>query len=151
LNCTHVWNYEQAVSRLFPELERSMRETDWDVLQAPEGYLPHRVLLPVDGPQLHGRPVGGPTRPALDGMLGTVLKTYREVRNGAGAEWLARYLPHAVRLVDYVTQTWDPSSSGVLTGDQPVTHDISLQGANMFVGALWLAALRSMQEMALLV
>ncbi len=148
LNCTHVWNYEQAVSRLFPSLARSMRETDWDILQAPEGYLPHRVQLPVDGPQLHGRPVGGPTRPALDGMLGAILKTYREVRQGAGLDWLRRYLPHARRLMDYVTVTWDPSGSGVLTGDQPVTHDISLQGANMFVGGLWLAALRAMGEMA---
>jgi non-lysosomal glucosylceramidase len=147
LNCTHVWNYEQAVAQLFPSLERSMRETDWDVLQAPEGYLPHRVLLPADGPQLHGVTVGGPTRPAIDGMLGTVLKTYREVRRGAGAGWLGRYLPHARRLMDFVTSTWDVSGSGVLTGDQPVTHDISLQGPNIFVGGLWLAALRAMQEM----
>lgn len=147
LNCTHVWNYEQAVSRLFPELERSMRETDWDVLQAPEGYLPHRVLLPADGPQLRGGPIGGPDRPALDGMLGTVLKTYREVRQGAGADWLARYLPNARRLMDYIARTWDCEGSGLLTGDQPVTHDISLQGPNMFVGGLWLAALRAMQEM----
>jgi uncharacterized protein (DUF608 family) len=147
LNCTHVWNYEQAVAQLFPSLERSMRETDWDVLQAPEGYLPHRVLLPADGPQLHGVTVGGPARPAIDGMLGTVLKTYREVRRGAGTDWLGRYLPHARRLMDFVTSTWDVSGSGVLTGDQPVTHDISLQGPNIFVGGLWLAALRAMQEM----
>jgi non-lysosomal glucosylceramidase len=147
LNCTHVWNYEQAVARLFPELERSMRETDWEVLQAPEGYLPHRVLLPRDGRQLHGVPIGGPERPALDGMLGTVLKTYREMRNGAGEQWLSRYLPHARRLMDYVTSTWDLAGNGLLTGDQPVTHDISLQGPNMFVGGLWLAALRSMQEL----
>jgi uncharacterized protein (DUF608 family) len=147
LNCTHVWNYEQAVAQLFPSLERSMRETDWDVMQAPEGYLPHRVLLPADGPQLHGVTVGGPARPAIDGMLGTVLKTYREVRRGAGADWLGRYLPHARRLMDYVTTTWDTAGSGVLAGDQPVTHDISLQGPNIFVGGLWLAALRAMQEM----
>ncbi|HUN31332.1 MAG TPA: GH116 family glycosyl-hydrolase [Trebonia sp.] len=147
LNCTHVWNYEQAVAQLFPSLERSMRETDWDVMQAPEGYLPHRVLLPADGPQLHGVTVGGPARPAIDGMLGTVLKTYREVLRGAGPEWLARYLPHAQRLMDFVTRTWDPAGSGVLVGDQPVTHDISLQGPNIFVGGLWLAALRAMQEM----
>ena len=147
LNCTHVWNYEQAVAQLFPSLERSMRETDWDVMQAPEGYLPHRVLLPADGPQLHGVTVGGPARPAIDGMLGTVLKTYREVLRGAGTEWLGRYLPHARRLMDYVTATWDAGGTGVLTGDQPVTHDISLQGPNIFVGGLWLAALRAMQEM----
>jgi uncharacterized protein (DUF608 family) len=147
LNCTHVWNYEQALAQLFPSLERSMRETDWDVMQAPEGYLPHRVLLPPSGPQLHGVTVGGPARPAIDGMLGTVLKTYREVLRGAGAEWLGRYLPHARRLTDYVTSVWDVNGSGVLTGDQPVTHDISLQGPNIFVGGLWLTALRAMQEM----
>jgi non-lysosomal glucosylceramidase len=148
LNCTHVWNYAQAVARLFPGLERSMRETDWEVLQAPDGHLPHRVLLPAGGPQLHGAAmIGGPDRPALDGMLGTVLKTYREVRQGAGAAWLDRYLPNARRLMGYVTRTWDTGGTGVLRGDQPVTHDISLTGPNMFVGGLWLAALRAMQEM----
>jgi non-lysosomal glucosylceramidase len=147
LNCTHVWNYEQALAQLFPSLERSMRETDWEVMQAPEGYLPHRVLLPLDGPQLHGVTVGGPARPAIDGMLGTVLKTYREARRGAAADWLARYLPHCRRLMDFVTATWDVTGSGVLSGDQPVTHDISLQGPNIFVGGLWLAALAAMQEM----
>jgi uncharacterized protein (DUF608 family) len=144
LNCTHVWNYEQAVSRLFPSLERSMRETDWTVLQAPEGYLPHRVLVPL-ADQHHGRVIGGPDRPALDGMLGTVLKTYREARQGARPGWLERYLPNMRRLMDYVGATWDPQRSGLLSGDQPVTHDISLQGVNMFVGGIWLAALRAMQ------
>jgi hypothetical protein len=125
-----------------------MRETDWEVLQAPDGHLPHRVLLPVDGPQLHTAPmIGGPDRPALDGMLGTILKTYREVRQGADRAWLDRYLPHARRLMDYVRRTWDTGGTGVLSGDQPVTHDISLTGPNMFTGGLWLAALRAMQEM----
>jgi hypothetical protein len=148
LNCTHVWNYEQAISRLFPTLERSMRETDWDVLQAPEGYLPHRVLLPLDGQQLHGRPIGGPTRPAVDGMLGTILKTYREAQLGAGKAWLERYFPNAQRLMGYVSETWDSDGSGVLAGDQPVTYDISLNGPNIFVGGLWLASLRAMSEMS---
>ena len=147
VNCTHVWNYEQAIATLFPELERSMRENDWDVLQAPEGFLPHRLILPIDAPQHHGRTIGGPDRPALDGMLGTVLKTYREARRGAGDDWLARYLPNVRRLMEYVRSTWDPEGRGVLSGDQPVTHDISLQGPNMFVGGIYLAALRAAQEM----
>jgi non-lysosomal glucosylceramidase len=145
LNCTHVWNYEQAVSRIFPSLERSMRETDWEVLQAPEGYLPHRVLFPLED-QHFGRIIGGPDRPALDGMLGTVLKTYREARQGAGLAWLEQYLPNMRRLMDYVTRTWDPQQSGLLQGDQPVTHDISLQGVNMYVGGIWLTALRAMRS-----
>jgi non-lysosomal glucosylceramidase len=145
LNCTHVWNYEQAVSRIFPALERSMRETDWEVLQAPEGYLPHRVLFPL-ADQRFGRIIGGPDRPALDGMLGTVLKTYREARQGASRAWLGKYLPNMRKLMDYVSRTWDPEQSGLLRGDQPVTHDISLQGVNMYVGGIWLAALRAMQS-----
>ena len=36
-------------------------------------------------------------------------------------------------------------------GGQPVTYDISLHGPNMFVGGLWLAALRAMSSMAALV
>jgi non-lysosomal glucosylceramidase len=146
LNCTHVWNYEQAVASLFPELERSMRDTDWDVLQAPDGYLPHRVRLPLTSPQLFDVPIGGPVRPALDGMLGAVLKTLREAQHGGGTDLLVRRLPQMRRLVDYVAQRWDAAGSGVLTGDQPVTYDISLHGPNMFVGSLWLAALRAMQE-----
>jgi non-lysosomal glucosylceramidase len=145
LNCTHVWNYEQAVSRIFPSLERSMRETDWNVLQAPEGYLPHRVLFPLED-QHFGRIIGGPDRPALDGMLGTVLKTYREARQGAGLAWLETYLPNMRKLMEYVSATWDAEGSGLLKGDQPVTHDISLQGVNMYVGGIWLAALRTMQN-----
>ena len=47
LNCTHVWNYEMALASLFPRLELTMRSTELDMMQAPEGYIPHRVLLPL--------------------------------------------------------------------------------------------------------
>jgi uncharacterized protein (DUF608 family) len=148
LNCTHVWNYEQALSRLFPALARTMREVELDHAQAPEGYVPHRVVLPLDAPQLHGTFIGGPAEPALDGMLGCVLKVYREARQGGGRDFLARYRPALERLMAHVAHTWDADGDGVLTGRQPVTYDIDLHGANMFVGSLWLAALRGMQEIA---
>ena len=148
LNCTHVWNYEQALSRLFPDLERTMRETDFDYVQAPEGYIPHRTLLPLFVRQLWNQKIGGPDNPALDGMLGTVLKTYREIQQGAGAEWRGRYWPNVRRLIDYIRQTWDPDNDGVLDGEQPNTYDIAFYGTNMFIGALWLAALRATEEMA---
>jgi uncharacterized protein (DUF608 family) len=150
LNCTHVWNYAQAVASLFPELERSMRETEYDVMQAPEGYLPHRVLLPAYHRQLWDAPIGGPEEPALDGMLGSVLKAYREVRQGAGRDWLQRYWPSIRRLLEHVRGKWDPDRTGVLRGTQPSTHDIDLCGVNSFMGTYWLAALRAAEEMALL-
>lgn len=150
LNCTHVWNYEQTLSRVFPELERDMRDTEYDVMQAPEGYIPHRVIAPTYHRQLWDVVIGGPEEPALDGMLGTVLKTYREVRQGAGVEWLAERWPNVERLLQHIRGKWDPDGSGVLRGIQPSTHDIDLCGVNSFMGTLWLAALRAAEEMALL-
>lgn len=148
LNCTHVWNYEQALSRLFPTLECTMRETDLDFVQAPEGYIPHRTLLPLAMRQLWGVMIGGPENPALDGMLSTVLKVYREVRQGAGLDWLERYAPHVTRLLAYIETTWDPDNDGILDGEQGNTFDIAFYGPNMFIGSLWLAALRAGEELA---
>lgn len=150
LNCTHVWNYEQTLSRLFPTLERNMRDTEFDVMQAPEGYIPHRVIAPTYHRQLWDVAIGGPEEPALDGMLGTVLKTYREVRQGAGLDWLRGRWPSIERLLTHIRHKWDPDGTGVLRGIQPSTHDIDLCGVNSFMGTLWLAALRSAEEMALL-
>jgi len=150
MNCTHVWNYEQALAYLYPSLERSMRETELQIMQAPEGYVPHRVVAPTYLPQMWGVDIGGPMQPALDGMLGVILKTYREVRNGAGLDWLSVQWPSIVKLMSWVSKNWDGDGSGVLRGVQPSTHDIDLKGANSFTGTLWLAALRAYQEMALL-
>ncbi|NUT45221.1 MAG: hypothetical protein HOV86_35040 [Thermoactinospora sp.] len=143
LNCTHVWNYAQAVARLFPSLERSMRATEFEVMQAPQGYLPHRVIVPTYLRQLWDVPIGGPGEPALDGMLGAILKTYREVRHGSDRS----YLPQLERMLTHIRRTWDPDGTGVLRGIQPSTHDIDLTGVNPFMGTLWLAALRAAGEL----
>ena len=70
LNCTHVWQYEAALSALWPTLERNMRDTEFDVMQAPDGSIPHRLRVPVYLRQMWDDPIGGPEEPALDGMLG---------------------------------------------------------------------------------
>lgn len=151
LNCTHVWNYEQALSRLFPSLERTVRETEFDHVQALEGYLPHRTVLPLYLGQFWGEEIGGPRNPALDGMLSTVLKTYREVRQSGDREWLRRFWPSVHRLLEHCTGKWDPDGDGVLEGEQPNTFDIAFYGTEPFHGTLWLAALRAGEEMARLV
>jgi non-lysosomal glucosylceramidase len=148
LNCTHVWNYAQALAAVFPELEQNMRETEFEIMQPPEGYLPHRVIAPTYLRQLWEEPIGGPDRPALDGMLGAVLKTYREYRAGASPEWLRRYWPNLTRLLRHVDRTWNIDGTGMLSGVQPSTHDIDLTGHNPYMGTLWLAALRAAEEMA---
>lgn len=148
LNCTHVWNYEHALAALFPALERNMRDTEFDAAQAPAGYIPHRVIAPTYLPQLWDVVIGGPDEPALDGMLGTILKSYREYRAGAEHGWLQQRWPKIGLLLDHIAVTWDPEGTGVLSGIQPSTHDIDLRGTNPFMGSLWLAALRAAEEMA---
>ncbi|MEA5051892.1 MAG: GH116 family glycosyl-hydrolase [Propionicimonas sp.] len=148
LNCTHVWQYEAALAGLWPLLERTMRDTEFDVMQAPNGAIPHRLRVPAYLPQLWQEAIGGPEEPALDGMLATILKTLRDVQHGAGQDWLARRWPAVVRLYQHIAGTWDADGDGVLRGIQPSTHDIDLAGVNPFMGTLWLAALRALEELA---
>ena len=151
LNCTHVWNYAQAIAALFPELEQNMRRTEFEVMQHESGYLPHRLIAPTWLPQLWDVPIGGPETPALDGMLGCVLKTWREARRDGGADWVRQWWPRLVTMMEHIEATWDPDGTGMLHGIQPSTHDIDLSGLNTFMGTLWLAALRAMAEMAAVV
>lgn len=149
LNCTHVWNYAQAGAALFPELEASMRATEFDVMLSPEGVLPHRVFMPPYLRQLWDEPIGGPEEPALDGMCGAVLKTYRELLRGAvELSWVESRWERLGGLMDHIARTWDPDDTGLLQGVQPTTHDIGLHGANPFTGTYWLAALRAAEELA---
>ena len=151
LNCSHVWNYEMALSRFFPRLELRMRATEFEHAQAPTGYIPHRTILPLYLRQLWDEPIGGPTAPALDGMLGAVLKTYREVRQGGDVAWLHAHWDNVRRLIAYIRATWDGDGDGVLEGEQGNTYDIHFFGPNIFIGGLWLAALRAGEELARIV
>jgi uncharacterized protein (DUF608 family) len=148
LNCTHVWNYEMALARLFPDLERSMRDTEWDLQQHPSGYLPHRVLLPTYLPRIWDREIGGPANPALDGLLGAILKTYREYLATGDEVWLNHAWPAVKRALDHLWTAHDPGRSGVIEGEQPNTYDISIYGPNTFTGTLYLASLRAIEEIA---
>jgi len=47
MNCSHVWNYEHAVAFLFPELERSMRDTDFLHELRSDDSLAFRAAVPL--------------------------------------------------------------------------------------------------------
>ena len=150
MNCTHVWNYEMSLAALFPDLERTMRETDLFNQLHPTGYLPHRTTLPLYLPRPWERGIGGPHNPALDGLLGMVLKTYREHKRCADKTWLERAFPQIKKAMHHVMTVHDPDGDGVIKGEQPNTYDISIYGPNTFIGTLYLAALRASEEMATL-
>jgi uncharacterized protein (DUF608 family) len=147
LNCTHVWNYEMSLAALFPALERTMRRTDLLVQMRDDGSIPHRTIVPEYLPRLWGD-IGGPRHHALDGMLGTILKTYREFRKCGDVEWLKSVTPATGKLMDYIMREFDRQGDGVIRGEQPNTYDIHTYGSNTFIGTLYLAALRAMEEMS---
>jgi non-lysosomal glucosylceramidase len=148
LDCTHVWNYEMTIARLWPDLDRSMRRTDWLVNQHPSGYLPHRTPLPAYLPRLWDMEIGGPSKPAVDGLFGGVLKTCREFLACGDPEFLDQMAPHVFKAMEYAMTHHDTEGDGVIKGDQPNTYDISLYGPNTFIGSLYLAALLAAARLA---
>jgi uncharacterized protein (DUF608 family) len=147
LNCTHVWNYDQTLFPFFPDLHRDMRDTDWLHNQHPSGYLPHRTLLPLSVPPLWGEVIGGPDKPAVDGLLSAILKTYQYWQTFEDDGWFQSVLPCLSRAFDYLWQEHDPTGEGILRGEQPCTYDISLYGPNTFMGSLYLSALKAGEKM----
>lgn len=143
MNCTHVWNYSWTVAALFPELERSVRYTDFQHNTRKNGDMAFRTLLPlIEELWAH--------RPAADGQMGTVMKVYREWLQCGDRAFLESLWPGVVRAVEYAWQpgSWDADRDGVMEGEQHNTYDIEFYGPNTMCGLFYLGALRAAEEMA---
>jgi uncharacterized protein (DUF608 family) len=141
MNCTHVWNYEQALAHLFPELERSMRVTDFRVNMRPDDSMAFRTFIPT------GKRVWD-FKPAADGQMGCVLKLYREWQLSGDAQFLRSLWPDAKRALEFAWKHWDADHDGVMEGEQHNTYDIEFYGPNTMMGTLYLAALLASEKMA---
>lgn len=131
--CTHVWNYEHGLARLFPEIERNIRvQQDFG-----EGFDRRTGLVGFRSDREY----------AADGQCGTVLKAYREHLTSKDAAFLTAQWPNIRKALEYLIEH-DANGDGVIEDSQPNTYDIDFFGANTFVGALYLAALRAGEEMA---
>jgi non-lysosomal glucosylceramidase len=152
MNCTHVWNYEQAVAKVFPDLMRTMRETDLVNQMDCCGAIPHRTVLPLSLPRwsAEGKPEDTGVF-ACDGHFGTILKTYREVLVSGDPEYLKHVWPRVKSAMAFAFKHWDPDGDGVCDVDRPQwnTYDLNYYGWNSFIGTWYLAALRAAEEMAL--
>ncbi len=135
---THVWNYAQAVAHLFPELERSLRETEFGANQNDEGHQFCRAALPI-------RPLHEPhAQPdAADGQLGGIIKFYRDWRISGDMAWLRRWWPKIRASLDYCIKTWDPTQKGVIEEPHLNTYDIQFWGADSMCMSLYIGALKA--------
>jgi uncharacterized protein (DUF608 family) len=141
MNCTHVWNYAQALAHLFPELERSMRITDFKSNLRPDGSMAFRTLVPL-----------GKTlwkfKPAADGQMGCVMKAYREWQMSGNSGFLRDLWPQIKLALEYAWKDWDADRDGVMEGEQHNTYDIEFYGPNTMMGTLYLGALQACALMA---
>jgi len=155
LNCTHVWNYEMALAILYPDVERTMREIDLVHMITPHGVIPSRTTCPLELRRQWQLWENYATDPAscticVDGEIGTVLKTYREVLHGAPKDWLHKLWPAIKLVMNHWLNVLDGDKNGLVYGPQPNTYDVSTYGYMVLIGALYLCGLRAAEEMAIL-
>jgi uncharacterized protein (DUF608 family) len=139
-SCTHVWNYAQAISHLFPKLERSLRETEFCISQNEEGHQTFRTNLPIS-PTYHN------FYAAADGQLGGIMKVYREWRVSGDTEWLRSLWPSIRQSMHYCIETWDPKHKGALEEPHHNTYDIEFWGPDGMCTSFYLGALQAMIRM----
>jgi uncharacterized protein (DUF608 family) len=135
-SCTHVWNYAQAIPHLFPSLERTLRETEFNVSQDERGHQQFRTSLPI-------RPVVHDFHAASDGQLGGIMKVYREWRISGDIGWLRGLWPKVRASLNYCIETWDPGHTGCLEEPHHNTYDIEFWGPDPMCTSFYLGALQA--------
>lgn len=146
-SCDHVWNYAYALCFLFPELERSMRELEFEHSLCDNGWLMFRLSLPLD----EKRTVF--TFPCVDGQMGTLIKCYRDFKISGDIEWLKKYWESIKKVAYYPTMadketSWDVNKDGVLEGRQHHTLDMEIFGPSGWLQSMYMAGMSAAAEMA---
>lgn len=132
--CTHVWQYAQAVGRIFPELERDTRErVDLGIAWHADGMMGHRAEAWQDV--------------AIDGQCGTILRIYREHQMSANREFLTRNWAKTKQAIEYLIRQ-DANDDGMLEGAQMNTLDAVWYGKIAWISGMYVATLRAGEAMA---
>lgn len=139
-SCTHVFNYAQAICHLFPDLETSLRNTEFNLTQNTEGKQQFRADLPLQPSTKTFK------HAAADGQLGGIMKIYRDWRISNDSEWIQHIWPKVKESLEYCIKLWDPEEVGALIQPHHNTYDIEFWGADgmctsIYTGALKAAAL----------
>jgi uncharacterized protein (DUF608 family) len=132
--CQHVWQYAQSVSRLFPAIERDLRErVDFGLAWHDNGAMDFRSE--------NDRHV------AHDGFCGTIIRAYREHQMAPDDTFLKRVWPRVKRSVEFI-MAQDKDSDGLLEGEQMNTLDTAWYGPMAWISSLYLAAVAAGAAMA---
>jgi uncharacterized protein (DUF608 family) len=140
-SCTHVWNYAQAIPHLFPSLERTLRETEFQVSQDARGHQTFRANIPISEP-------AHTFYAAADGQLGGIMKVYRDWRISGNTEWMKNLYPLVKKSLDYCIETWDPGHKGYPEEPHHNTYDIEFWGPDGMCTSFYLGALTAFIDMS---
>lgn len=134
LNCTHVWNYAQSHARLFPEVGRNMRVSNFITYLRPDGETSHREHA------VHNA--------FIDGHCACIEAALREHQLSPDRGFLEKVWPGVKKAVDWLIQAVDKDRDGIPAGHQWNTYDTAVSGANTFIGSQYLSALAAALRMA---
>jgi uncharacterized protein (DUF608 family) len=133
--CTHVWQYAQAMARIFPELERGLRErVDLGV-----GFIEESGAILFRGEN--------ETRPAIDGQAGTILRFYREHQMSKDNRFLDANWPKIKKAVQFMLAQ-DKNGDGMTDTPMENTLDAVWEGEIAWIVGLCIAAAKAAQMMA---
>ncbi len=152
-SCTHVWNYAQAIPHLFPDLERTLRstefyenqldeETEYRGKKIPAGFQKFRAFIPI-------RDTGPGRFAAIDGQLGGIMKVYRDWRISGNTNWLKELWPKVKESIDFCIDHWDPKHNGIIEEPQHNTYDIEFWGPNGMSMSFYAGALKAFIKMGM--
>ncbi|WOO43715.1 GH116 family glycosyl hydrolase [Rubellicoccus peritrichatus] len=139
--CTHVWNYAQAMPHLFPDLERTLRQSEFYDSQDDKGHQNFRASMPI-GEVTHDH------HAAADGQLGGIMKIHRDWKISGDTDWLRAIWPKVQSSLQYCIDTWDPDRNGTLIEPHHNTYDIEFWGADGMCTSFYLGALKAAAIMA---
>ena len=133
--CQHVWNYAQSVARIFPELERDLRErTDFGTAWHENGATDYRGECA--------------THVAHDGQCGVILRAWREHQMAPDDTFLRHRWPRIRKSIEYLIGC-DGDENGLIEGEQYNTLDAAWFGPMAWISSFYVAALRAGEAMAI--
>ena len=133
--CTHVWQYAQAMGRIFPAIERDTRErVDLGLSLKSDGMMWYRGEVVKTA--------------AIDGQAGTILRIYREHKMSPDKKFLQKNWDKIKLATNWVIQQ-DRNQDGM--EDTPIenTLDAVWDGEIAWLVGLCIAAVKAGEHMAI--
>ncbi|MFY8128733.1 MAG: GH116 family glycosyl-hydrolase [Chitinophagaceae bacterium] len=134
-NCTHVWQYAQAVGRIFPAIEKDNRQrVDLGIALREDGGILFRGEFSK--------------KPAIDGQAGTILRVYREHKMSADNSFLVKNWTKIKKAIQFIINQ-DKNKDGMTDTPMENTLDAVWDGEIAWIVGLCIAGVQAGYLMAI--